>query len=114
MKSIRGAIAVVDNNELSIISSAKSLILSVMKENNITEEDVVFALFTVTQDLDQAFPAKAFRELGMNSIAAIDTVAPNIKDDLAGCIRILLTINNSTNDIKHIYLNDAKSLRPDR
>ena len=78
MKSIRGAIAVVDNNELSIISSAKSLILSVMKENNITEEDIVFALFTVTQDLDQAFPAKAFRELGMNSIAAIDTVAPNI------------------------------------
>lgn len=114
MKSIRGAIAVVDNNESSIISSAKSLILSVMKENNITEEDVVFALFTVTKDLDQAFPAKAFRELGMNSIAAIDAVAPNIKDDLAGCIRILLTINNSTNDVKHVYLNDAKTLRPDR
>jgi chorismate mutase len=50
----------------------------------------------------------------MNSIAAIDTVAPNIKDDLAGCIRILLTINNSTNDVKHVYLNDAKTLRLDR
>ena len=114
MKSIRGAIAVVDNNEASIISSAKSLILSVMNENNITEEDVVFALFTVTQDLDQAFPAKAFSELGRKSIAAIDAVAPKIKDDLARCIRILLTINNRTNDVKHIYLNDAKSLRPDR
>ena len=114
MKSIRGAIAVVDNNESSIISSAKLLILSVMEENDITEEDVVFAFFTVTKDLDQAFPAKAFRELGMQTIAAIDTVAPNIKDDLDGCIRILLTINNSKNDVKHVYLNDAKTLRPDR
>ena len=114
MKSIRGAIAVVDNSESSIISSAKLLILSVMEENDITEEDVVFAFFTVTKDLDQAFPAKAFRELGMQTIAAIDTVAPNIKDDLDGCIRILLTINNSKNDVKHVYLNDAKTLRPDR
>ncbi len=114
MKSIRGAIAVVKNNESSIISSAKSLVLSVMKENEITEEDVVFALFTVTQDLDQAFPAKAFRELGMETVAAIDTVAPNVKDDLVGCIRLLLTTNNSKNDVKHVYLNDAKSLRPDR
>ena len=114
MKSIRGAVAVVKNNESSIISSAKSLVLSVMKENEITEEDVVFALFTVTQDLDQAFPAKAFRELGMETVAAIDTVAPNVKDDLVGCIRLLLTINNSKNDVKHVYLNDAKSLRPDR
>ena len=114
MKSIRGAIAVVDNNDSSIISSAKSLILSIMEENDITEEDVVFALFTVTQDLDQAFPAKAFRELGMDSVAAIDTVAPNIKNDLTGCIRILLTVNNTKNDVKHVYLKDAKILRPDR
>lgn len=114
MKSIRGAIAVVENNELNIISSAKSLILAVMKENDITEEDIVFALFTTTHDLDQAFPAKAFRELGMVSVAVIDTVAPKIKYDLTGCIRILLTVNNTKNDVKHVYLNDAKTLRPDR
>ena len=113
MKSIRGAIAIVDNNEISIISSAKSLILSVMNENNITEEDIVFALFTVTQDLDRAFPAKAFRELGMNSIAAIDTLAPNINDDLDGCIRLLLTVNTN-HAVNHVYLNDAATLRPDR
>jgi len=40
MKSIRGAVAVVKNNESSIISSAKSLVLSVMKENELTEEDM--------------------------------------------------------------------------
>ena len=113
MKSIRGAIAVVENNELSIVASSKTLILSVMKENDIAEEDIIFALFTVTHDLDQAFPAKAFRELGMHSIAVVDTVAPTIEDDLTGCIRLLLTINTN-NDVNHVYLNDAATLRPDR
>ena len=98
MKSIRGAIAVVDNNESSIISSAKSLILSVMEENDITE----------------TFPAKAFRELGMTSIAAIDTLAPNINSDLSGCIRILIYLNKDLEEINHVYLDDAKKLRPDR
>ena len=49
----------------------------------------------------------------MHSIAAIDTVAPTIEDDLTGCIRLLLTINTN-NDVNHVYLNDAATLRPDR
>jgi chorismate mutase len=49
----------------------------------------------------------------MNSIAAIDTLAPNINDDLDGCIRLLLTVNTN-HAVNHVYLNDAATLRPDR
>ena len=114
MKSIRGAIAVVENTDESIVNASKSLINSIMNVNNLTEEDIVFALFTVTNDLNTAFPAKAFRELGMMSISALDTKAPEIQDDLDGCIRLLLTVNNDIEDIQHVYLQDAKKLRPDR
>jgi len=71
-------------------------------------------MFTVTNDLTTAFPAKSFRELGMMSIPALDAKAPDIQNDLDGCIRILVTVNNDIKDIQHVYLQDAKKLRPDR
>ena len=114
MKSIRGAIAVVENNEESIISSSKKLIIEILINNAITENDIEFAIFTVTSDISVAFPAKAFRELGMTSIAAIDTLAPNINSDLSGCIRILIYLNKDLEEINHVYLDEAKKLRPDR
>ena len=114
MKSIRGAIAVVKNNEESIMSSSKKLINEILINNAITENDIEFVIFTVTNDITEAFPAKAFRELGMTSIAAIDTLAPNINSDLLGCIRILIYLNKDLEEINHVYLDDAKKLRPDR
>ena len=50
----------------------------------------------------------------MMSIAALDAKAPEIQNDLDGCIRILVTVNNDIKDIQHVYLQDAKKLRPDR
>ena len=82
--------------------------------NVITENDIEFVIFTVTSDITEAFPAKAFREIGMTSIAAIDTLAPNINSDLSGCIRILIYLNKDLEEINHAYLDDAKKLRPDR
>ena len=43
----------------------------------------------------------------------IDTLAPNISTDLEGCIRILVTYQEDVDAI-HVYLNEAKNLRPDR
>ncbi len=60
MKSIRGAIAVVENNEESILSSSKKLINEILINNAITENDIEFVIFTVTSDITEAFPAKAF------------------------------------------------------
>ena len=114
MKSIRGAIAIVENTDERIVSASKSLISSIMDINNLKEEDIIFALFTVTNDLTSAFPAKAFRELGMMSVSALDAKAPEIQNDLNGCIRLLVTVRNDIKDIQHVYLQDAKKLRPDR
>ena len=102
MKSIRGAIAVVENNEESILSSSKKLINEILINNAITENDIEFVIFTVTSDITEAFPAKAFRELGMTSIAAIDTLAPNINSDLSGCIRILIYLNKDLEEINQL------------
>lgn len=114
MKSIRGAIASIPNDEFKIIEASKKLITSIIEINNIKEDDIVFALFSVTSDLNKAFPARAFREIGFTSVACLDSVAPKVDNDLSGCIRILLTVNKNLQNTKHVYLNDAKKLRPDR
>ena len=106
MKSIRGAIAVVENNEESIMSSSKKLISEILIKNAITENDIEFAIFTVTSDISVAFPAKAFRELEMTSVAALDTLAPDIDGDLSGCIRILVYLNKDLTEVNHVYLDN--------
>jgi len=51
--------------------------------------------------------------LGYEYISVIDTLAPNVSSDLEGCIRILVTYQEDIN-VNHVYLNEAKNLRPDR
>ena len=41
MKSIRGAIAVVETTDESIVNASKSLINSIMNVNNLAEEDII-------------------------------------------------------------------------
>ena len=50
----------------------------------------------------------------MFSVAAIDTLAPEIDGDLEGCIRVLINLNSDSAEVNHVYLGEAKNLRPDR
>ena len=81
--------------------------------SNLDISKIVSVIFTVTNDLDAAFPAKALRELGHHHLSAIDTKAPSVINDLEGCIRVLVTYNDEI-DVTHTYLGEAKNLRPDR
>ena len=51
--------------------------------------------------------------MGFTEISVIDTLAPHIKDDIPLCIRLLLYVNTDTK-LNHLYLREAKKLRPDR
>ncbi len=113
MDAIRGAIATVENNKEDIIESSKNLFSEIVEKNNLDPKKIVSVVFTTTHDLTEAFPAKAIRDLGYEYISAIDTLAPNITSDLNGCIRILVMYSEEI-EVNHVYLNDAKNLRPDR
>ena len=113
MIGIRVAIAEVSDTSEDIIESTKELFIEILKINNLEINKIISVLFTVTHDLTEAFPAKAIRELGFTSIPAIDTLAPNVNNDLKGCIRIMVNYSEKI-DVKHVYLGEAKSLRPDR
>ena len=71
VRAIRGAATVGENDAKQIVEAAKGLLSEMMHRNNLCEENLISILFTVTTDLDQAFPARAARELGLTQPADV-------------------------------------------
>ena len=86
-----------------------------IRENGIESEDVASAFFSVTADLDAEFPAVAARQLGWVDVPLLCGTEIDVPGSLRRCIRILVNWNTakSQREIVHIYIEGAKSLRPD-
>jgi len=117
MRGIRGAITVEANTAQAIGQGAQKLVNTMLTQNkNLTTEDIVSVLFTVTSDLNGAYPASAIRELaGFNQVPMMCAQEMDVPGSLKRCIRVLMLVNTSVGqgEIKHIYLGDAVKLRPD-
>jgi len=115
-RGVRGAITVDNNTKEDIKSAVVELLNEMLRENEINSEDISFAVFTLTDDLNADFPAKFARiDCGFNNVPMMCYHELNVQGSLKKCLRILLNINtNKTqNEIKHIYLKGAKILRED-
>lgn len=115
VRGIRGAITVNNNTKEEIIKFTKELLITLQKENDFKIEDIVSVFFSVTPDLNAAFPARAARELGWDKVPLFEMQEIGVPGSLPRCIRILIQINCSKNqtEIKHCYLRGARILRKD-
>ena len=116
LRGIRGATTACDNTRDAILEAARELLDALIRANDLRPDEIVSVLFSITPDLDAAFPAAAVRMLGWNGVAALDTQAPRVTNDVPRCIRVLIHWNTdrSEGEIRHVYLRDARVLRPDR
>jgi chorismate mutase len=102
------------NSREDIISAAKELLLKMTEANSVKVEDIAAIFFTTTPDLNAEFPAVATRELGWPQyLALLCGHEMNVPNDLPRCLRILMLVNTemAPEEIKHVYLGEAKSLR---
>ena len=115
VRAIRGATTVENNDAVEILRETEKLLVEIYEKNKLKEEDIISIIFTVTNDLNATFPAVAARNLGWTSIALMCTNEIPVPRSLEKCIRVLMHINTEkrNEEIKHIYLNNAKVLRPD-
>ncbi len=115
VRAIRGATTVENNDVNEIISETKKLLFEVADKNELIEEDMISIIFTVSKDIDAAFPAVAARQIGWTSISLLCSYEIDVPGSLKSCIRVLVHVNTekSNKDMRHIYLNGAKVLRPD-
>lgn len=114
-RGIRGATTVASNQEDSILAATRELLQEIVSANYILAEDLAAVFFTVTDDLDAAFPAKAARMLGWQQVPLLDAREIPVPGSLPRCIRVLLLWNTDTpqTEIVHVYLGEARCLRTD-
>ncbi len=113
--SIRGAITIEENTKENIVTNTETLLKEILTQNNINKDDIINIIFSATKDVTKAYPAIATRNLGITDCAIMCLQEMYVEDSLSMCIRIMLTANVDLKkqDIKHIYLKEAKRLRPD-
>lgn len=115
-RGVRGATTAEENSPESILKATRELLALMIRQNDIQPEDVASAIFSTTVDLDAQFPALAARQLGWLDVALMCVHELDVPGSLRRCIRILLHWNTDKRpeEIVHIYVKEARRLRPDR
>ena len=115
VRGVRGATTVNSDNEDEILEATRELLEMVIRVNGIEIEDIASIYLTTTPDLTATFPAFAARQMGWFDLALICGHEMNVPGALDKCIRVLIHWNTTKKqtEIGHVYLRDAKSLRPD-
>ena len=116
LHGIRGATTVERNDAGEILAATDELLRTLITANELEPDDIVSGLFTVTHDLDAAFPARAAEEYGWNIVALLHATEIPVPGSLPRCIRLLVHAYTARGraEIKHCYLRGAIVLRPDR
>jgi chorismate mutase len=115
IRAIRGAIQVPANTAGDIAAGVQELIAAILKANQLTPSEVISVFFTSTVDLDAAFPAAACREMGFANVPLIGSVEVAVPGALDKTVRAMLHVETarSPEQITHVYLHGAASLRRD-
>ncbi|MFL0555595.1 chorismate mutase [Paenibacillus barengoltzii] len=115
-RGIRGATTVTRNDEQEILDATAALLKEIVERNEIEPEDICSVWITVTPDLTATFPARAIRVLkGWDMVPLMCSTEIPVQGALPKCIRLLIQVNTTKGqrEMKHVYLNEARSLRPD-
>lgn len=113
VKGIRGAITVKSNTAADIREAVVELLGQMLKQNNIEIKNISHVIFTMTKDLNAAFPAKFARtELGFTETAMMCFNEIDVPGALKKCMRILIVLNCKDDFVpQFVYLKGAETLR---
>jgi len=112
MRAIRGAITVEENSAASIGLAVKELVETLVRENQLAPSDIVSAIFTLTPDLQADFPARAAREVGWADVPMLCAQEIGVPGALPRVCRLIVHAKGRKAS-KHVYLREARVLRPD-
>jgi chorismate mutase len=116
VRGIRGATSVTADMPNQILEATQELLEQILRLNEIDDfDDIVSAVFTTTHDRSSTFPAEAARAIGMSLVPLLCAQEIPVPGSLNKCVRVLLHLNTTKaqSDIVHVYLREAKKLRPD-
>lgn len=112
-KGIRGAVTVNSNTDCSIKKATLELLSELVKVNNIQRDKISHVIFTLTDDLNAAFPAKFARlDFGWTDVAMMCFHELDVPASLPMCLRVLVVVNCEEDFApQFVYLKGAQKLR---
>ncbi len=116
LRGIRGAATVEKNSREEIWRASQELVTKIIALNEISAENIGAIIFSSTKDLTAAFPTTGLRKLkALQLVPLFDAQETEVEGSLPMCIRVLIfaDIEKNLNEIRHVYLGEAKKLRPD-
>ncbi|MGE5195136.1 MAG: chorismate mutase [Deltaproteobacteria bacterium] len=116
VRGIRGATSASADTRDAILEGTRELLGEMLRANGIVDFDEIASIvLTTTPDLTATFPAEAARELGMNFVPLLCASEIAVPGRLPRCVRVLMHVNTDkpAREMVHVYLREAKSLRPD-
>lgn len=116
VRAARGAITAVEDSAEVVLEATRRLLDEVIDRNQVPREDLVSILFTVTDDLRSAFPAEAARRMGLGIVPLMCAREIPVNGSMPSVIRILVHFHSERrlDEVEHVYLEGAESLRDDR
>jgi chorismate mutase len=115
VRAIRGAVQVDADDRDEILEGTAELVTAVMTRNDLTPDDVISVLFTVTPDLTTEFPALAARKLGFHAVPLMCATEIPVKGAMPRVVRLMAHVetDRGRDEIQHVYLRGAAALRKD-
>jgi len=115
-RGVRGATTVGGDDREAVLKATRELLALMIRLNDIDSTQVASAIFTTTPDIVAVFPATAARQMGWLDVPLMCAHEISVPGSLGLCIRILLHWNTdkSQQEIQHVYLHEARTLRPDK
>ena len=112
-RGIRGAILADENTPEAIEKATVKLLEEIMKRNNIDLNLISHVIFSLTPDLNAAFPAKFARiNMDWEDVPMMCFNEIDVPGSLRKCLRVLVVVNCSENfEPEFVYLDGAEALR---
>ena len=112
MNAIRGAITVKEDTPEQVREAVSQLLAEISEKNSLKKEDIIYIMFSSTEDIKSFYPAKAAREAGYGTCPLFSAMEPPIEGALPLCIRVLVLTSLEGAPVP-VYLGDAALLRRD-
>jgi chorismate mutase len=115
VRALRGATTVDRDEPDHITERVVSLLEEMWARNDVHHDDLISILFTATPDIRSMYPPTAARSIGLGDVPLIGAVELDVPTGTKLCIRIMahLETTKTRADMRHVYLEGARSLRDD-
>ena len=114
VRGLRGATTADANTHEAIMDATRELLEELVAANDIDPDDIAAVTFSVTRDLDAAFPPTAARvHLGWTDVAMMCGHEMAVPGGQERCIRVMILVNTDKRpqDLEKVYLRGAANLR---